>query len=82
MTACGRASSAARASSSATGCAWSATCPARPDTLARVVRVEPRTSTLRRTADDTDPIERIIVANADRLVIVTALADPRAAARG
>lgn len=47
-----------------------------PDTLARVVRVEPRTSTLRRTADDTDPVERIIVANADRLVIVTALADP------
>ncbi|MCW2942803.1 MAG: GTPase EngC [Actinomycetia bacterium] len=47
-----------------------------PDALARVVRVEPRTSTLRRTADDTDPIERIIVANADQLVIVTALADP------
>jgi ribosome biogenesis GTPase len=47
-----------------------------PDALARVVRVQPRTSTLRRTADDTDPIERIIVANADQLVIVTALADP------
>jgi ribosome biogenesis GTPase len=31
---------------------------------------------LRRTADDTDPYERIIVANADQLVIVTALADP------
>ena len=31
---------------------------------------------LRRTADDTDPVERIIVANADQLVIVTALADP------
>ncbi|GGV12796.1 putative ribosome biogenesis GTPase RsgA [Actinomadura cremea] len=46
------------------------------DTLARIVRVEPRTSTLRRTADDTDPFERIVVANADRLVIVTALADP------
>jgi ribosome biogenesis GTPase len=46
------------------------------DTLARVVRVEPRTSTLRRTADDTDPVERVIVANADQLVIVTALADP------
>jgi ribosome biogenesis GTPase len=46
------------------------------DTLARVVRVEPRRSTLRRTADDTDPVERIIVANADRLAIVTALADP------
>jgi ribosome biogenesis GTPase len=48
----------------------------RSDTLARVVGVEPRISTLRRTADDTDPIERIIVANADQMVIVTALADP------
>ncbi|TDQ54696.1 ribosome small subunit-dependent GTPase A [Actinorugispora endophytica] len=48
----------------------------RPDTLARVVRVEERTSVLRRTADDTDPVERVIVANADQLVIVAALADP------
>ncbi|GLY84594.1 ribosome small subunit-dependent GTPase A [Actinoallomurus iriomotensis] len=48
----------------------------RPDTLARVVAIEPRTSTLRRTADDSDPVERVIVANADNLVIVTALADP------
>ncbi len=48
----------------------------REDTLARVVRVEPRSSVLRRTADDTDPVERIIVANADQLVIVTALANP------
>ncbi|MDA0637318.1 ribosome small subunit-dependent GTPase A [Nonomuraea sp. MCN248] len=51
----------------------------RPDTLARVVRVEPRTSMLRRSADDTedtDGIERPVVANADQLVIVTALADP------
>ncbi len=46
------------------------------DALARVVRVHERVSTLRRTADDTDPNERIIVANADQLVIVTALADP------
>lgn len=46
------------------------------DTLARIVRVEPRISTLRRTADDTDPVERVIVANADQLVVVTALADP------
>jgi len=44
--------------------------------LARVVRVEPRTSMLRRSADDTDPVERGIVANADQLAIVTALADP------
>jgi ribosome biogenesis GTPase len=47
-----------------------------PDTLARIVRVEERSSVLRRTADDTDPFERIVVANAQELVIVTALADP------
>src|SRR5664279_6444251 len=47
-----------------------------PDSLARIVRVEPRRTVLRRTADDTDPVERIIVANAEQLVIVTALADP------
>jgi ribosome biogenesis GTPase / thiamine phosphate phosphatase len=45
-------------------------------TLARVVRVEPRHSVLRRSADDTDPVERVIVANADQLIIVTALANP------
>ena len=44
--------------------------------LARIVRVEPRTSALRRSADDTDPAERIIVANADQMVIVCALAEP------
>lgn len=46
------------------------------DTMARIVRQHPRTSVLRRTADDTDPVERVIVANADQLVIVTALANP------
>ncbi len=46
------------------------------DTLARIVRVEPRRSVLRRTADDDDPFERVVVANADQLAIVTALADP------
>ncbi|GAA3492221.1 ribosome small subunit-dependent GTPase A [Streptomyces cremeus] len=46
------------------------------DTLARIVRIEPRTSVLRRTADDDDPFERVVVANADQLAIVTALADP------
>jgi len=45
-------------------------------TLARIVEVLPRRTVLRRTADDTDPFERPIVANADQLVIVTALADP------
>jgi ribosome biogenesis GTPase / thiamine phosphate phosphatase len=44
--------------------------------LARIVRVEARTSVLRRSADDTDPLERIIVANADQLVVVCALAQP------
>jgi len=47
-----------------------------PGTLARVVRVSPRTTTLRRSADDTDPVERVIVANADQMVIVSSLADP------
>jgi ribosome biogenesis GTPase len=44
--------------------------------LARIVRVDERTTALRRTADDVDPVERVVVANADTLVIVTALADP------
>lgn len=48
----------------------------RPDTLARIVRVAERSSVLRRTADDNDPYERVVVANAEQLVIVTALADP------
>ena len=45
-------------------------------TLARVVRVAPRTTALRRSADDTDPVERVIVANADQMIIVCSLADP------
>ena len=45
-------------------------------TLARIVRIQDRSSVLRRTADDTDPYERIVVANADQLVVVTALAQP------
>ncbi|MEU6642191.1 ribosome small subunit-dependent GTPase A [Saccharomonospora sp. NPDC046836] len=48
----------------------------RPDSLARIVRVDERTSVLRRTADDTDPYERVVVANAEQLLIVTSLADP------
>ncbi len=47
-----------------------------PGTLARVVRIAPRSTVLRRSADDTDPVERAIVANAKQLVIVCALADP------
>jgi ribosome biogenesis GTPase / thiamine phosphate phosphatase len=44
--------------------------------LARIVEVLERTTVLRRTADDDDPVERVVVANADQLVVVTALADP------
>lgn len=45
-------------------------------TLARIVEVLDRETVLRRTADDDDPYERPVVANATQLVIVTALADP------
>ncbi|WP_205650122.1 ribosome small subunit-dependent GTPase A [Actinoplanes solisilvae] len=50
--------------------------------LARIVRIGERTSVLRRTADDDDTtpegrLERVVVANADQLVIVSALADPQ-----
>jgi ribosome biogenesis GTPase len=48
----------------------------RHDTLARIVRRGPRRTLLRRTADDTDPTERVVVANADQLLVVVALADP------
>ncbi|RKT57451.1 ribosome biogenesis GTPase [Saccharothrix australiensis] len=48
-----------------------------PDTLARIVKVAERHTVLRRTADDTDPFERVVVANAEQLVIVSALADPQ-----
>jgi ribosome biogenesis GTPase / thiamine phosphate phosphatase len=48
----------------------------RPDGLARIVRRGPRRTVLRRTADDSDPTERVVVANADQLLIVVALADP------
>jgi ribosome biogenesis GTPase len=53
----------------------------RPDTLARIVRIEERDSVLMRTADDDESVadwrsERVVVANADQLVIVSALADP------
>lgn len=46
------------------------------DTLARIVRIEERSSFLRRSADDDDSTERPLVANVDLVVIVTALADP------
>ena len=50
----------------------------RRDTRARMVRVEERRTLLRRSAEDGDAAgsERPVVANADLLVIVTAVADP------
>jgi ribosome biogenesis GTPase len=47
-----------------------------PDALARIVRVRPRRTALRRTADDADPVERVVVANADQMAVVVSLADP------
>ncbi|MEE6282704.1 ribosome small subunit-dependent GTPase A [Georgenia sunbinii] len=49
-----------------------------PDSLARIVRVRERTTALRRSGEDGESlgVERVIVANADQLLIVTALADP------
>ena len=44
--------------------------------LGRIVRIQPRSTLLRRSADDTDEVERIIVANADQLLIVVAAANP------
>lgn len=45
-------------------------------TLGRVVRIHPRRNVLRRSADDTDQFERVIVANADQLLMVVATQDP------
>jgi ribosome biogenesis GTPase len=46
------------------------------DALARIVRRQPRVTVLRRSADDNDDVERVVVANADQLAIVVAAADP------
>ncbi|MEV6930453.1 ribosome small subunit-dependent GTPase A [Dactylosporangium sp. NPDC051485] len=53
----------------------------RPDTLARIVRIAERDSVLMRTADDEEGstegrFERVVVANAEQLVIVNSLQDP------
>ena len=45
-------------------------------TLARIVGIADRSSLLRRSADDTDQVERVIVANADQMLVVVAAADP------
>ena len=47
-----------------------------PGSLSRIVRVSERTTLLRRSADDTDEVERVIVANADQMLIVVAAANP------
>jgi ribosome biogenesis GTPase len=46
------------------------------DTLARIVKRHSRRTVLRRSADDTDPVERVIVANADQLAVVASAIDP------
>ena len=45
-------------------------------TLSRIVRIRERSTLLRRSADDTDAVERVIVANADQMLIVVAAAHP------
>ncbi|AVL96733.1 MULTISPECIES: ribosome small subunit-dependent GTPase A [Microbacterium] len=50
-------------------------------TLGRIVGIVERTSLLRRSADDTDEVERVIVANADQMLVVVAAADPEPRAR-
>ncbi|SJM57478.1 ribosome small subunit-dependent GTPase A [Gulosibacter sp. 10] len=47
-----------------------------PGSLARIVRIAERDTLLRRSADDSDRVERIIVANADQLCVVVAAARP------
>ncbi|WP_285025838.1 ribosome small subunit-dependent GTPase A [Plantibacter sp. ME-Dv--P-122b] len=50
-------------------------------TLSRIVRIVPRTTLLRRSGDDTDAMERVVVANADQMLIVVAAANPEPRAR-
>ncbi|QBE47800.1 ribosome small subunit-dependent GTPase A [Leucobacter triazinivorans] len=44
--------------------------------LSRIVGLEDRRTVLRRSADDSDRVERVMVANADQMLIVVAAADP------
>ncbi|MGO1685182.1 MAG: ribosome small subunit-dependent GTPase A [Brachybacterium sp.] len=48
----------------------------REGSLARIVRIQERSSFLRRSADDDDPTERPLVANIDLMVMVTAVENP------
>lgn len=45
-------------------------------TLARIVGIEERRTVLRRSADDSDRVERVMVAGADQMLIVVAAANP------
>ncbi|MBL3686665.1 ribosome small subunit-dependent GTPase A [Leucobacter zeae] len=45
-------------------------------TLSRIVGIEERRTVLRRSADDSDTVERVMVANADQMLIVVAAANP------
>lgn len=47
-----------------------------PGTLGRIVRIAERKTLLRRSADDSDRVERVIVAGADQMLIVIAAANP------
>lgn len=47
-----------------------------PGSLARIVGIDERRTVLRRSADDSDRIERVIVANAEQMLIVVAAANP------
>lgn len=44
--------------------------------LSRIVGIDERRTLLRRSADDSDQVERIMVANADQMLIVVAAANP------
>lgn len=46
------------------------------DTLARIVRINDRSTLLRRSVDDIDAFERTIVANVDQMFIVVAATNP------
>lgn len=48
----------------------------REGSLARIVRIQERSTVLRRSADDSDAYERVVVANVDTLVIMVAAANP------
>lgn len=51
-------------------------CTGEAGSQARIIRRAERSSALRRTADDADPIERVIVANATQLAVVCATTNP------